>query len=91
MAGPLSGLGQQIPLANTFQPGNANSNGQQVRPTNDQATPANNEIRAQGAPTNQAQEGSNRNASQRESFQLSENRPSSNDDQRRGSLVDIQV
>lgn len=93
MAGPLSGLGQQIPLATTFQPGGAsNSSQQQVRPANEQATPAPNEVRAQGAPTNQTQQSSNRNASQRESFQVSESRSDSSDgDQRRGSLVDIQV
>lgn len=94
MAGPLSGLGQQIPLATTFQPGGAANNAQQqVRPANEQANPAPGEVRAQGAPTNQAQEGSNRNAGQRESFRLSESRVNDNSDgdQRRGSLVDIQV
>lgn len=89
MAGPLSGLGQsQIPLATPFQPGNAQ---QQVR--QDNRDPAENEVRAQGAPTNQTQRsetGSDRNG---RSFQVAEDSSSrdSGEPRGRGSIVDLRV
>ena len=92
MAGPLAGVGQQqIPLSTPFQPGGAN-NGAQVRQGCEQA-PApqqTNEIGPQGAPTNQTQQSNADSNNQR--FAASEiSAADESGDQRRGSLIDIQV
>jgi hypothetical protein len=92
MAGPLAGIGQQqVPLSTPFQPGGANNGAQQVRQGGDQAPPQQtNEVRPQGAPTNETQQSNADSNNQR--FAASEISASDDSgDQRRGSLVDIQV
>lgn len=92
MAGPLAGIGQQqVPLSTPFQPGGANNGTQQVRQGGDQAPPQqSNQVRAQGAPTNQTQQSNADSNNQR--FAASEiSATDDSADQRRGSLVDIQV
>lgn len=92
MAGPLAGIGQQqVPLSTPFQPGGANNGAQQVRQGGDQTPPQQtNQVRAQGAPTNQTQQSNADSNNQR--FAASEISASDDSgDQRRGSLVDIQV
>ncbi|MFN3700367.1 MAG: hypothetical protein ACK4VI_02460 [Alphaproteobacteria bacterium] len=96
MAGPISGIGQQIPLATTFKPGSAeNTNQPQVRDREEDTRTVgrNDDVRAQNAPTNQTQDSTNRNTQQR--TDVSESRSSTSNDnsgeQRRGSVIDIQV
>lgn len=92
MAGPLAGIGQQqVPLSTPFQPGGANNGAQQVRQGGDQApAPQTNEVRPQGAPTNQTQQSNADPNNQR--FAASEISASDDSgDQPRGSLIDIQV
>jgi hypothetical protein len=88
MAGPLSGLGQQIPLATTFQPG-VSSNGQvrteDKKPQDNVTQPR----KAASAQSNRTEVVHNRDSSSRP-LRVS----ASNDDgtpKGRGSLLDISV
>lgn len=94
MAGPLAGIGQQqVPLSTTLQPGGANNGAQQQVRQNDEQTPTpqqTNEVRPQGAPTNETQQSNAESNNER--FAASEVSASDDSgDQRRGSLIDIQV
>ena len=93
MAGPLAGIGQQqVPLSTPFQPGGANNGAQQVRQGGEQSPPPQqtNEVRPQGAPTNETQQANSDPSNQR--FAASEISASDDSgDQPRGSLIDIQV
>ncbi|MFP4312747.1 MAG: hypothetical protein ACLFR0_00350 [Alphaproteobacteria bacterium] len=87
MAGPLAGIGQQIPLSTPFQPGGSENSGQQVRQRDSQNN--------QPQKVNQVQpESANVNSSQQTNVieqQLAEARDPTSEEGRRGSLVDIQV
>ncbi|MAE52134.1 MAG: hypothetical protein CMH27_10025 [Micavibrio sp.] len=91
MAGPLAGIGQQqVPLSTPFQPGGGNGADQQVRQGGDQApAPQTNDVRPQGAPTNQTQQSNEDPGNQR--FASAEVSSDDSGNQRRGSVIDIQV
>ncbi len=86
MAGPLTGLGQtQVPLSTPYQPGNAQ---QPIR--QDNSGKQTDQVRPQGAPTNQTQKSETQNA-QPEKFVLAEGSTQESGDTRRGSLVNLSV
>lgn len=94
MAGPINGIGgqQQVPLANSFKPGESGDN-QQVRPNTD-APAQENVVQAQNAQAAQVQntETGNQNILQDQLAAALE--PDSGEDlssQPRGSLLDIKV
>jgi hypothetical protein len=95
MAGPLAGIGQaqSLPISNTFQPGGATNGQQQVRERDNQNNQQTNQVQAQGAPTNQTQQAETNNRNSQQSFQVAQNEARSADsgEQRRGSVIDIQV
>ncbi len=95
MAGSLSGVGQtQVPLSTPFQPGGANTG--QVREREEQRD-RQNQIQPEGASTNQTQQTNAENDNLLNARQenvlspRSQDASSSQQDQRRGSLVNIQV
>jgi hypothetical protein len=95
MAGPLNGIGgqQQVPISNTFRPGEQNSSQgtkeNESTPTQDAAAPAQNT-----APTeSQAAETNNQDILQSQVAEALSGSSESSEpaEQRRGSLIDIQV
>jgi hypothetical protein len=93
MAGPLSGVGQsQVPLSTPFQPGGANAG--QVRAREEQQD-RQNQVQPEGASANQAQQTNAENDNvlrpRQDNVQSSRSEDTSSADQRRGSLVNIQV
>ncbi len=91
MAAPLSGVGQQIPLSQPFQPGGSDQT-REIRQRNQE--PRENELQARQAAPSQSQ---HTNGAEKSSFQQNvENaRSSSNHEQSnaqgRGTVVDITV
>lgn len=94
MAGPINGIGgqQQIPAANTFQPGESNNN-QQVREQSD-APAQENVVQGQNAEAAQTQNTETGNQDILGDQLAAALEPDSGEDlsdQPRGSLVDIEV
>lgn len=90
MAGPLNGLGgQQIPLANTFQP---SQNSAQVR--QQEREPEEKKVQPRGTAASESQDTESRNdgvLQERIAAALSAEQASGRDEVRRGSVVDITV
>ena len=91
MAGPLNGLGgQQIPLANTFQP---SQNSAQVR-AQEERQPEEKKVQPRGTAAAESQDTESRNdgvLQERIAAALSAEQASGRDEVRRGSVVDITV
>jgi len=96
MAGPLTGIGpqQQLPISNTFQPGQGATQQQQVRESEDQQ-PRQNVVQPQGsaaAAETQRADSDNTDVGQRElGVSLASNEDESSNTGGRGSLIDISV
>jgi hypothetical protein len=85
MAGPLNGIGGQIPFATTFQPGQA---GAQVRPKLDERPPVPNQVQAREAQAAQSQETKPRDSRDLQNL-LREAQATG--ERGRGSVIDITV
>lgn len=85
MAGPLNGIGGQVPFATTFQPGQT---GAQVRPKQDERTPLPNQIQPREAQAAQSQETRPRDSRDLQGL-LREAQASG--ETGRGSVIDITV
>lgn len=84
MAGPLNGIGGQVPLANTYQPGQST----QLRTQQDERTPKPNEIQPRGAQAAQTNETETRGSRDLQGL-LRE--AQANGETGRGSVIDITV
>ena len=93
MAGPLSGVGaQQVPIANTFQPGG--QNGETVVRQRENTQPQENQVQPQGTPAAESQNSqSDNNADilQSRIAQALDRQETTGAETDRGSIVDIEV
>jgi hypothetical protein len=86
MAGPLNGIGGQIPFATSFQPGQQQANSP-VRPQDDR-TPKANQVQPQGAQAAQTKDPDTRNSKDLHSLLQD---AEATDKKGRGAVVDITV
>jgi hypothetical protein len=85
MAGPLSGLSQQVPFATTFQP--SQSSGAQIRP--DARAPQENVVQARNAPSSGSQKSETRDQNALRAAQKQS--ASSSGNGQRGTLLDVTI
>ncbi|MGQ0527717.1 MAG: hypothetical protein ACT4OY_06805 [Alphaproteobacteria bacterium] len=84
MAGPLSGLSQQVPFATTFQPSQASN--AQVRP--DAKKPQENVVQARNAPASGSQKSETRDQNV---LRGAASKSASSGNGQRGTLLDVTV
>lgn len=92
MAGPLTGIGGQTQIPQATQSQASSQNNQGVRQQDEQRETRPNEIKPQGAPTNETQNTATNNQETRRQEQfLASNDAEIDPNTPRGSLVDIAV
>ncbi len=92
MAGPLTGIGGQTQIPQATQSQAASQNNQGVRQQDEQRETRPNEVKPQGAPTNETQHTATNNQETRRQEQfLASNDAEIDPNTPRGSLVDIAV